>query len=65
MKLVAKIIAVLFIFILLIQGSIYVFNIYNPWLGIGIGCIVIISAFLYVIKLIEKSQNTFKKHSDK
>ncbi len=49
-----KVVGLLFLFLLLINVSIFLFNYFSPWVGIGLGAITIISYICLIIRVVQK-----------
>jgi hypothetical protein len=55
MKFLIYILTALIFGFLLINAAIAIFNICNPWIGIGLGSLVIIVGIILLVKLIDHS----------
>lgn len=64
MKLIIKILGITLLAIILFNISIYVFNIVDAWLGIGLSIITGFGIIFLFLKSIETEKNRFKDDED-
>jgi hypothetical protein len=64
MKLIIKILGITLLAIILFNISIYVFNIVDAWLGIGLSIITGFGIIFLILKSVETEKNRFKDDED-
>ena len=64
MKLIIKILGITLLSIILFNISIYVFNIVDAWLGIGLSIITGFGIIFLILKSVETEKNRFKDDED-
>jgi len=64
MKLITKILAIIILAIILLNLSIYIFNIVDAWLGIGLSFISGFGIIFLFLKTFETEKNRFKDEDE-